>query len=171
MQTNEVNTPVVTGDEDTDALLEMERIDQELPENQVALHSVGSVLDTEIAVLYPMFKEGNADYDNPCCLEDVDKEWYADLSKADHLTAHNTMLSFSSAPPNDVVLLKRMLEESYLSIKSLSSALELLKQLIHSGTYDGSYGHLEQDTKSLLQRLDRITKVGTKAKEIERWTS
>ena len=32
MRTREVNTPVVTGDEDTDALLEMERIDQALPE-------------------------------------------------------------------------------------------------------------------------------------------
>ena len=167
MQTNEVNTPVVTGDEDTDALLEMERISQELPENQVALHSVGSVLDTEIAVLYPMFKDGNADYDNPCCLEDVDKEWYADLSKADHLTAHNTMLSFSSAPPNDVVLLKRMLEESYFIIKDLSA----LETQVRNGIFDNYSGHLEQGTKSLLQRLDRITKVGTKAEEIERWTS
>jgi len=162
MQTNEVNTPVVTGDEDTDALLEMERISQELPENQVALHSVGSVLDTEIAVLYPMFKDGNADYDNPCCLEDVDKEWYADLSKADHLTAHNTMLSFSSAPPNDVVLLKRMLEESYLMIKLMQQSKE------EYGTWRE---HILDESNSLLQRLDRITKVGTKAKEIERWTS
>ena len=162
MQTNEVNTPVVTGDEDTDALLDMERISQELPENQVALHSVGSVLDTEIAVLYPMFKEGNADYDNPCCLEDVDKEWYADLSKADHLTAHNTMLSFSSAPPNDVVLLKRMLEESYLMIKLMQQSKE------EYGTWRE---HILDESNSLLQRLDRITKVGTKAKEIERWTS
>jgi len=162
MQTNEVNTPVVTGDEDTDALLEMERIDQELPENQVALHSVGSVLDTEIAVLYPMFKDGNADYDNPFCLEDVDKEWYADLSKADHLTAHNTMLSFSSAPPNDVVLLKRMLEESYLMIKLMQQSKE------EYGTWRE---HILDESNSLLQRLDRITKVETKAKEIERWTS
>ena len=162
MQTNEVNTPVVTGDEDTDALLEMERIDQELPENQVALHSVGSVLDTEVAVLYPMFKEGNADYDNPCCLEDVDKEWYADLSKADHLTAHNTMLSFSSAPPNDVVLLKRLLEESYLMIKLMQQSKE------EYGTWRE---HILDESNSLLQRLDRITKVGTKAKENKRWTS
>ena len=162
MQTNEVNTPVVTGDEDTDALLEMERIDQELPENQVALHSVGSVLDTEIAVLYPMFKEGNADYDNPCCLEDVDKEWYADLSESDHITAHNTMLSFGSAPPNDVVLLKRMLEESYLMIKLMQQSKE------EYGTWRE---HILDESNSLLQRLDRITKVGTKAKEIERWTS
>jgi len=162
MQTNEVNTPVVTGDEDTDALLEMERIDQELPENQVALHSVGSVLDTEIAVLYPMFKDGNADYDNPCCLEDVDKEWYADLSKADHLTAHNTMLSFGSAPPNDVVLLKRLLEESYLMIKLMQQSKE------EYGTWRE---HILDESNSLLQRLDRITKVGTKAKENKRWTS
>jgi len=162
MQTNEVNTPVVTGDEDTDALLEMERISQELPENQVALHSVGSVLDTEIAVLYPMFNDGNADYDNPCCLEDVDKEWYADLSKADHLTAHNTMLSFSSAPPNDVVLLKRMLEESYLMIKLMQQSKE------EYGTWRE---HILDESNSLLQRLDRITKVGTKAKENKRWTS
>ena len=162
MRTREVNTPVVTGDEDTDALLEMERISQELPENQVALHSVGSVLDTEIAVLYPMFKDGNADYANPCCLEDVDKEWYADLSKADHLTAHNTMLSFSSAPPNDVVLLKRLLEESYLMIKLMQQSKE------EYGTWRE---HILDESNSLLQRLDRITKVGTKAKENKRWTS
>ena len=162
MQTNEVNTPVVTGDEDTDALLETERISQELPENQVALHSVGSVLDTEIAVLYPMFKDGNADYDNPCCLEDVDKEWYADLSESDHITAHNTMLSFGSAPPNDIVLLKRMLEESYLMIKLMQQSKE------EYGTWRE---HILDESNSLLQRLDRITKVGTKAKEIERWTS
>ena len=162
MRTREVNTPVVTGDEDTDALLEMERISQELPENQVALHSVGSVLDTEIAVLYPMFKDGNADYDNPFCLEDVDKEWYADLSEADHLTAHNTMLSFSSAPPNDVVLLKRLLEESYLMIKLMQQSKE------EYGTWRE---HILDESNSLLQRLDRITKVGTKAKENKRWTS
>ena len=162
MRTREVNTPVVTGDEDTDALLEMERISQGLPENQVALHSVGSVLDTEIAVLYPMFKDGNADYDNPCCLEDVDKEWYADLSKADHLTAHNTMLSFGSAPPNDVVLLKRLLEESYLMIKLMQQSKE------EYGTWRE---HILDESNSLLQRLDRITKVGTKAKENKRWTS
>ena len=162
MRTREVNTPVVTGDEDTDALLEMERISQELPENQVALHSVGSVLDTEVAVLYPMFKDGNADYDNPCCLEDVDKEWYADLSKADHLTAHNTMLSFGSAPPNDVVLLKRLLEESYLMIKLMQQSKE------EYGTWRE---HILDESNSLLQRLDRITKVGTKAKENKRWTS
>ena len=168
MRTREVNTPIVTGDKDTDALLDMERIDQELPENQVALHSVGSVLDTEVAVLYPMFKDGSADYDNPFCLEDVDKEWYSELSEADHLTAHNTMLSFSSAPPNDVVYLKRLLEETYLSIKALSFALELMKQ---RRTYDGYSGNLKKDTESLLQRLDLITRVGIKAEEIERWTS
>ena len=162
MRTREVNTPFVTGDEDTDDLLEMERISQELPENQVALHSVGSVLDTEIAVLYPMFKDGNADYDNPCCLEDVDKEWYADLSKADHLTAHNTMLSFGSAPPNDVVLLKRLREESYIMIKLMQQSKE------EYGTWRE---HILDESNSLLQRLDRITKVGTKAKENKRWTS
>ena len=161
MQTNEVNTPVVTGDEDTDALLEMERIDQELPENQVALHSVGSVLDTEVAVLYPMFKDGNADYDNPFCLEDVDKEWYADLSKADHLTAHNTMLSFGSAPPNDVVLLKRLLEDCYWKIKTYQR--DCLETNAPNRVIDNN--------NSLLQQLDRITKVGTKAKENKRWTS
>ena len=146
----------------------VDTIDKELPNSQVALHSVGSVLDTETAVLYPMFEDGSADYDNPFCLEDVDKEWYSELSEADHLTAHNTMLSFSSAPPNDVVYLKRLLEETYLSIKSLSFALELMKQ---RRTYDGYSGNLKKDTESLLQRLDLITRVGIKAEEIERWTS
>ena len=162
MRTREVNTPIVTGDKDTDALLGTERIDQELPENQVALHSVGSVLDTEVAVLYPMFKDGSADYDNPFCLEDVDKEWYSDLSEADHRTAHNTMLSFSSAPPNDVVMLKRLLEESYLMIKLMQQSKE------EYGTWRE---HIFDKSNSLLQRLDRITKAGIKSEEIERWTS
>jgi len=83
MKKSEVDTPVVTGDKDTDALLDMERIDQKLPENQVALHSVGSVLDTEVAVVYPMNKDGSADYDSPFCFEDVDEEWYLELSEAD----------------------------------------------------------------------------------------
>ena len=78
------------------------------------------------------------------------------------------MLSFSSAPPNDVVYLKRLLEETYLSIKALSFALELMKQ---RRTYDGYSGNLKKDTESLLQRLDLITRVGIKAEEIERWTS
>jgi len=162
MNKSKVSTPVVTGDRDTDALLDMERINQELPEYQVALHSVGAVLDTEVAVLYPMNVDGSADYDSPFCLEDVDKGWYSELSGADHHIAHNTMLSFSSAPPNDVVLLKRMLEESYLMIKSMQQSKE---------EYGMYRKHIFDGSNSLLRRLDKITKVGTKAKEIEEWTS
>ena len=161
MRTREVNTSVVTGEKDTDALLEMERIDQALPENQVALHSVGSVLDTEIAVLYPMFKDGNADYDNPFCLEDVDKEWYSDLSEADHLTAHKTMLAFSCAPPNDVVMLKRLLEDCYWKIETYQR--DCLETNAPNRVIDNN--------NSLLQRLDRITKAGIKSEENKRWTS
>jgi len=95
MKKSKINTPVITGDKDTDASLDMERINQELPKNEVALHSVGSVLDTEVAVLYPMNKDGSADYGSAFCLEDVDGQWFEELSEADK----RTML--------DVVLLKR----------------------------------------------------------------
>ena len=96
MNKSKVNTPVITGDKDTDALLDMEQINQELPKNQVALHSVGYVLDTEVAVLYPMNIDGSADYDGAFCLEDVDKEWFEELSEADHLIAYQTMISFAN---------------------------------------------------------------------------
>jgi hypothetical protein len=86
MKKSKINTPVITGDKDTDASLDMERINQELPKNEIALHSVGSVLDTEVAVLYPMNKDGSADYGSAFCLEDVDKEWFEELSEDDYLT-------------------------------------------------------------------------------------
>ena len=55
-----------------------------------------------------------------------------------------------------------MLEESYLMIKLMQQSKE------EYGTWRE---HILDESNSLLQRLDRITKVGTKAKEIERWTS
>ena len=91
MKKSKINTPVITGDKDTDASLDMERINQELPKNEVALHSVGSVLDTEVAVLYPMNNDGSADYGSAFCLEDVDGQWFEELSEADHLIAHQTL--------------------------------------------------------------------------------
>jgi len=96
MKKSKINTPVITGDKDTDASLDMERINQELPKNEVALHSVGSVLDTEVAVLYPMNKDGSADYGSAFCLEDVDGQWFEELSEADYLIAHQTMISFAA---------------------------------------------------------------------------
>jgi len=122
MKKSKINTPVITGDKDTDASLDMERINQELPKNEVALHSVGSVLDTEVAVLYPMNKDGSADYGSAFCLEDVDGQWFEELSEADYLIAHQTMISFSNA--KDVVLLKRYCEDSYLVIKELCSLIK-----------------------------------------------
>ena len=161
MKKSEVDTPVVTGDKDTDALLDMERIDQKLPENQVALHSVGSVLDTEVAVVYPMNKDGSADYDSPFCLEDVDEEWYLELSEADHHIAHNTMLSFSCAPPQDITLLKRLLEDCYWTIRTYQR--DCLETNAPNRVIDNN--------NSLLQRLDRITKAGIKSEENKRWAS
>ncbi len=146
MKKSKVNTPVITGDKDTDALLDMEQINQELPKNQVALHSVGSVLDTEVAVLYPMNVDGSADYDGAFCLEDVDKEWFEELSEADHLIAYKTMISYSNA--DNVVILKRMLEESYSIIRMMQGALD-----------NGEYKHFVDASESLLQRLDKVIKV------------
>jgi len=55
---------------------------------EVGLHSVGEVFDTETLVLYPMFKDGTADYDYPSCLEDAENEWYRQLDKDDLLIVH-----------------------------------------------------------------------------------
>jgi len=156
-----VNTPVVTGDKDTDALLDMERIDQELPENQVALHSIGSVLDMEVAVLYPMNKDGSADYDNPFCLEDVDGQWFEELSDEDHRIANKTRLAFSCAHPNDIVLLKRLLEDCYWTIRTYQ------RDCLETNASE----RVIEDNDSLLRRLNTVTKAGTKAEEIEKWTS
>ena len=161
MNKSKVNTPVVTGDRDTDALLDMERIDQELPENQVALHSIGSVLDTEVAVLYPMNKDGSADYDNPFCLEDVDGQWFEELSDEDHRIANKTRLAFSCAHPNDIVLLKRSLEDCYWTIRTYQ------RDCLETNASE----RVIEDNDSLLRRLNTVTKAGTKAEEIEKWTS
>ncbi len=88
MLVEKVNTPVVTGDKDTDALLHTEQINQEKPDTEVGLHSVGTVFDTETLVIYPMFIDGTADYDCPHCLEDVEDEWYRQLDKDDLLVVH-----------------------------------------------------------------------------------
>jgi hypothetical protein len=157
MKKSEVDTPVVTGDKDTDALLHTEQINQELPENQVALHSVGSVLDTEVAVVYPMNKDGSADYDSPFCLEDVDEEWHLELSEADHHIAHNTMLSFSCAPPQDITLLKRLLEDCYWTIRTYQrDCLET-----------NASKRVIEDNDSLLRRLNTVTKVGARLSRVK----
>ena len=161
MNISKVNTPVVTGDRDTDALLDMERIDQELPENQVALHSIGSVLDTEVAVLYPMNKDGSADYDNPFCLEDVDGQWFEELSDEDHRIANKTRLAFSCAHPNDIVLLKRLLEDCYWTIRAYQ------RDCLETNASE----RVIEDNDSLLRRLNTVTKAGIKAEEIEKWAS
>ena len=161
MNKSKVNTPVVTGDRDTDALLDMERIDQELPENQVALHSVGFVLDTEVAVLYPMNKDGSADYDNPFCLEDVDGQWFEELSDEDHRIANKTRLAFSCAHPNDIVLLKRLLEDCFWTICTYQ------RDCLETNASE----RVIEDNDSLLRRLNTVTKAGIKAEEIEKWTS
>ena len=58
----------------------------------VNLDSVGSVLDTENGLVYPMLADGdfNIDNDDGIYLEDIEEEWMDGLSKEDAETVLTT---------------------------------------------------------------------------------
>jgi|LULM01.1.fsa_nt_gb hypothetical protein len=58
--------------------------------NHISLHSVGSVLDTDKGIVYPMLADNTPDYDGGIMLLEVSREWIDGLSADDHLIAHNT---------------------------------------------------------------------------------
>lgn len=64
--------------------------------NNIKLHSVGSVLDTNKGIVYPMLADGNPDLHMGTNLLEVSREWIEKLSIDDHLIAHGTALSINS---------------------------------------------------------------------------
>lgn len=123
MNSNEVEK--VTGDKDTDALLHDEQVNQHLKEHEVILYSVGSVLNTKLAKLYPLMADGTVERSSELNLEDVDKEWFDNLSTPDHLDAHRTMMTYPIIAPQNAIKVKRLLEVCTEMIDS--SYLELTK--------------------------------------------
>ena len=49
----------------------------------IDLDSVGCGINPETKIVYPKFKDGNYDMDNPIPLDECDEEWYENLSKKD----------------------------------------------------------------------------------------
>lgn len=111
MNSNEVKK--VTGDKDTDALLHDEQVNQHLREHEVILHSVGSVLNTKLAKLYPLMADGTVERSSEFNLEDADNDsdWYDNLSQVDFLYASRSKIRYSTIAPKDAVKIKRLLEE------------------------------------------------------------
>tara|TARA_R100000781_G_scaffold50661_1_gene33522 strand:- start:945 stop:1397 length:453 start_codon:yes stop_codon:yes gene_type:complete len=116
MQKNKVNTPIVTGDKDTDALLYDEQVNQNLRPNEVILHSISTILNTKTATLYPLFKDGTIDGDGEFFLEDCEFKWWNQLSNADFDMCDKTEQEYGKLKGSDVAKLKRLLEECMLAI-------------------------------------------------------
>ena len=102
---------VGTGDRDTDALLYDEEVNQHLKEHEVILYSVGSVLNTKLAKLYPLMADGTVERSSDFNLEDVDIAWFDYLSEDEHTIAHRTMINYPIIAPQDAVKIKRLLED------------------------------------------------------------
>ena len=67
-------------------MITSETINNLIMSGLIELKSVGSYLDTDIGVVYPMEEDGSPDYD--CAISLVDDEvasdWYDGLSKEDY---------------------------------------------------------------------------------------
>ena len=119
-------------------------------QKEVRLRSVGCVLDTEIAIVYPMWKDGTADVDNPHTLEDMPNEWLDDLSDGDHDIVQYIKQQYKSASPKQCVELRRLLEESYDLIDSLE------KRLPDLYTEGSTTDVLHRECKSLIDRIAKV---------------
>ena len=119
-------------------------------QKEVRLRSVGCVLDTEIAIVYPMWKDGTADVDNPHTLEDMPNQWLDDLSDSDHDIVQYIKQQYKSASPKQCVELRRLLEESYDLIDSLE------KRLPDLYTEGSTTDVLHRECKSLIDRIAKV---------------
>ena len=119
-------------------------------QKEVRLRSVGCVLDTEIAIVYPMWKDGTADVDNPHTLEDMPNEWLDDLSDSDHDIVQYIKQQYKSASPKQCVELRRLLEESYDLIDSLE------KRLPDLYTKGSTTDVLHRECKLLINRIAKV---------------
>ena len=119
-------------------------------QKEVRLRSVGCVLDTEIAIVYPMWKDGTADVDNPHTLEDMPNQWLDDLSDSDHDIVQYIKQQYKSASPKQCVELRRLLEESYDLIDSLE------KRLPDLYTEGSTTDVLHRECKLLIVRIAKV---------------
>ena len=119
-------------------------------QKEVRLRSVGCVLDTEVAIVYPMWKDGTADVDNPHTLEDMPNEWLDDLSDSDHDIVQYIKQQYKSASPKQCVELRRLLEESYDLIDSLE------KRLPDLYTKGSTTDVLHRECKLLINRIAKV---------------
>jgi len=119
-------------------------------EKEVQLRSVGCVLDTEVAVVYPMWENGTADVDNPHTLEDMPNQWLDDLSDSDHDIVQQVKRQYSSASPKQCVELRRLLTESCDLIDSLE------KRLPDLYTKGSTTDVLHRECKLLINRIAKV---------------
>ena len=61
----------------------------------IELESVGSVIDPQEGIVYPLFENGAIDLDNGVELEEVSDEWFDSLSENDmNLLIRNRLYQF-----------------------------------------------------------------------------
>ena len=119
-------------------------------EKEVQLRSVGCVLDTEIAVVYPMWENGTADIDNPHTLEDMPARWLDDLSADDYDVVYKVKQQYSGASRKQCVELRRLLTESCDLIDSME------KRLPDLYTEGSTTEVLHNWCKSLIDRIAKV---------------
>ena len=62
-------------------------LDKELTE----LESVGSCVDTKTGMTYPMYVDGTHDEEMGVHLEDIDEDWFHNLSSKDNILVNEVM--------------------------------------------------------------------------------
>ena len=65
----------------------MSLLDKELTE----LESVGTALDTKTGMTYPMYADGTHDEEMGVHLEDIDEDWFHNLSSEDNIVVNDVM--------------------------------------------------------------------------------
>ena len=119
-------------------------------EKEVQLSSVGCVLDTEIAVVYPMWENGTADFGNPCTLEDATSYWWDKLSVEDSKIVQQVQQRYTSASPRQCAELRRLLTESCDLIDSLA------KRLPDLYTEGSTTDVLHKECKLLIDKIYKV---------------
>ena len=119
-------------------------------EKEVQLRSVGCVLDTEIAVIYPMWPDGTADVEFPSTLEDATSYWWDKLSVEDSKIVQQVQQQYTSASPRQCAELRRLLTESCDLIDSLA------KRLPDLYTEGSTTDVLHRECKLLIDKIYKV---------------
>ena len=120
-------------------------------EKEVQLRSVGYMLDTEIAVLYPTWEWNDVpDMDNPCTLEDMAIEWWDSLSVEDSEVVQQVQQRYTGASPRQCAELRRLLDESSDLIDSLA------KRLPDLYTEGSTTDVLHKECKLLIDKIYKV---------------